>query len=241
MASRFRTDTAKIPGLVRFSFTRDLFEPRAQKKDDGTEGKAKFGCTLIIPKKDEASMKFLIDMVLATAVGEWGENARAMLQNGMIKNPILEGDSKSARNKTTGEIHPGFGPDVVFIRCTSNDAPVVVAENPTIPITKAQAREFPSGYWGYAALHSYAWEHPQNGKGITFDIDLAQRVKADEVLGGDGGGPSLADAANFFSKVAEAAGQPAPSGAAAGAGGMFGQPDNAGAPPATDKPGGMFG
>lgn len=207
MAKKFyRTDTVKSP-LMRISYAFSLYKGKVN--DKGVE---KFGCTLIIPKADAEGMKKLQAMVAEVVQREWGDKGVERFKAGLIKNPILAGDGKEARNKESGDIHPGLGPDVVFIRPTSND-PVKTVNAKVMPASK---EEIISGHWGYAAMNAFAWHNDQNGDGVSFGISMFQFVKADEVLGGDGAGR---DPNAFFETVQTDGGGDVSGGA--GAGSMF--------------------
>lgn len=207
MAKKFyRTDAVKGP-LMRISYAFSLYKGKVN--DKGVE---KFSPTLIIPKADAEGMKKLQSMVAEVVQNEWGDKGVERFKAGLIKSPILAGDGKEARNKETGEIHPGLGPDVVFIRPTSNE-PVKTFNSKVLPASK---EEIISGHWGYAVLNAYAWHNDQNGDGVSFGISMFQFVKADEVLGGDGAGR---DPNAFFETVQTEGGGDVSGGA--GAGGMF--------------------
>ena len=207
MAKKFyRTDAVKGP-LMRISYAFSLYKGKVN--DTGVE---KFSPTLIIPKADTEGMKKLQAMVAEVVQNEWGEKGVERFKSELIKNPILKGDGKEARNKETGEIHPGLGPDVVFIRPTSNE-PVKTFNAKVMPASK---EEIISGHWGYAVLNAYAWHNDQNGDGVSFGISMFQFVKPDEVLGGDGAGR---DPNAYFESVSTEGGSEGSSGA--GAADMF--------------------
>lgn len=200
----YRTEPTKGP-LMRVSYAQSLRKGRAN--DKGVE---KFGCTLILPKADTAGMRLLQAMVAECVQNEWGEKGVERFKTGLIKNPILAGDGKEARNKTTGEINPGLGAEFVFIRPSSNEAVKVF----NAKVQPAADDEIVSGHWGYPVLNAFAWHHPTNGDGVSFGINMIQFTKADEVLGGSGS----SDPSKFFETV-ESDGGEDPGGA--GAGGMF--------------------
>ncbi len=206
MAKKFRTDTTKSP-LMRISYAFSLYTGKVN-----SNGVEKFGCTLILPKADIEGMKKLQSMVAEVVKGEWGDKGVERFKNGLIKNPILAGDGKEARNKETGDIHPGLGADFVFIRPTSNEAVKVF----NAKVQPASDDEIVSGYWGYPVLNAYAWHNRSNGDGVSFGISMIQIVKEDESLGGNGAGR---DPNAFFETVQTEGGGDVSSGA--GAGGMF--------------------
>lgn len=202
----YRTEAVKGP-LMRLSYAQSLRKGRAN--DAGVE---KFGCTLIIPKADAEGLKKLQAMVAEVVKGEWGEKGVERFKQGLIKNPILAGDGKEARNKESGDIHPGLGAEFVFIRPTSNEAVKVF----NAKVQPASDDEIVSGYWGYPVLNAYAWHNPSNGDGVSFGISMIQITKADEALGGNG---AARDPNAYFETVQTEDGGDVSGGA--GAGSMF--------------------
>lgn len=188
----FRTDRFKGP-LMRVSYAFQLFKPRENTRDTG-EVYENYGCSLIAPNTDLGP---ITDNLRACIIGEWGDKGAEMFKNGLIRNPILAGDGKEARNKTTGEINPGLGAGLSFIRVSSGMKPKVFDAD-VLPI--ADADDLPSGSWGYPVLNAYAWHNPKNGNGVSFGIEMFQlvtRATGDEVLGGSGGG----DPGDYFEKI----------------------------------------
>lgn len=206
----FRTELKRGP-LMRVSYAFNLRKGREQKKDDGST-KTEYGATFILPKADTAGMAILQGMVKEAIVGEWGEKGIDKFKNGLIRNPLLDGAGKEARNKTTGEINPGLGEGVIFIRAKSND-PVKVFNKAVQP---ASDEEIISGHWGYPVLNVYAWHNPKNGDGVSFGITMFQFVRDDEVLGSGGSG----NPDDFFERVDTGDGD-APAVGSGGAGDMF--------------------
>ena len=203
----YRTEAVKGP-LMRLSYAQNLRKGR-----ENDQGVMKYGCTLILPKADAEGLRKLQAMVAEVVKGEWGEKGVERFKSELIKNPILRGDGKEAKNKETGEINPGLGPDFVFIRATSNEAVKVF----NAKVQPASDGEIVSGYWGYPVLNAYAWHNPQNGDGVSFGISMVQIVKEDEALGGSG---AARDPNAYFETVATESGQEGSSGN--GAADMFG-------------------
>ncbi len=203
-----RSADFKTP-LVRLSFTNDLFEPRA--KDNG--GK-QYGCTLLIPKNTD--LKPFQDAMLEAAQAEWGDKAIQWAKDGLIKNPLLDGDGKQGLSKKTGERHEGYAGNW-FIRCTSGEKfkPKVVDKNRNLIV---EAADCPSGYYGYAVISAYTWENKENGKGVTFGISMVQVAKEGEKLAGNGGG----NPEDHFDVIADEGAAPAETKTGKGAGGLFG-------------------
>lgn len=198
----YRTETFQT-GLMRISYAFGLFKAREYQNDNGAKT-SKFGCTLIAPIADAGVWDELQGRIVEAVQGEWGEKGLDALKSGLIKTPFLAGDGPEARNKETGELHPGMGADVRFIRVQANEdrRPAVVSPNLT-PLLKEE--DLPSGSWGHAALTAYAWAHDATRRrGVSLGIEAFQLVKkaeGDEILGGSG---KRVDPKTFFKPVAGA-------------------------------------
>lgn len=194
----------------RLSFAQNLFKARSQE-----EGKPpKYGCTLIFAKEHRAALEKEVAKVI---MEQWGEKGLERARNGAIKSPFLAGDGKEARNKTTGELHAGMGPDVFFIRTQANQdrPPVVRYKNPNIPATEDEVY---SGCRGFAVINAFAWNHPTNGDGVSFGIQFFQKTADDERIGGSG----PIDPEKWFEKIEDAGDAPAETRTGAGAASLFG-------------------
>lgn len=203
-----RSDDFKTPPC-RLSFAQTLFKARAQEN-----GKPKYGCTLIFPKDARAALeKHVADVIKA----QWGEKGLEKAKAGLIKSPFLAGDGKEARNKTSGELHPGMSADVFFIRVQANEdrPPVVRYKDPNIPAT---ADEVYSGCYGFAVINAFAWNNPQNGDGVSFGIQYFQKTKDGDRIGGSG----QVDPEKWHEKIADEGDAPQETKQGAGAGGLFG-------------------
>ncbi len=201
-----RSEDFKTPPC-RLSFAQQLFKARAQ---DG--GKPKYGCTLIFTKEHRAALEQQVAKVITD---QWGPAGIEKAKNGLIKSPFLAGDGKEARNKQTGELHPGMGPDVFFIRTQANEdrPPVVRYKDPNIPAT---AEEVYSGCYGFAVVNAFAWSNPQNGDGVSFGISYFQKTRDGERIGGSG----QLDPEKWHEKIEDAGDAPDVGGGGAGA--LFG-------------------
>lgn len=208
-----RSEDVKTP-LATIAFTRDLFKTRD--RDNGSKG---FGCTLLFPKATDLSK--LEAIAVEAAVAEWGEKAKQMIKDELIKSPFLDGDGKQGKNKETGEPHKGY-PGHKFIRCTSGaDYPPKVFDRNAVSRLTTEI-ELPSGSKVFAVVNAYTWENKENGKGISFGVSIVQmskKAEGDEVLGGGGGGP---DPEKFLEKLSDEGDAPAETKDGAGAGGLFG-------------------
>jgi len=206
-AKMARSDEFRTPPC-RVSYAQQLFKARSQE-----EGKApKFGATLIFANEHRAALEKEVAAVLkAQWPNDWQERAK----KGLIKSPFLAGDGKEARNKTTGELHPGMGPDVFFIRVQANEdrPPVVRYKSPTIPATE---EEVYSGCYGFAVVNAFAWHNDKNGDGVSFGISYFQKTRDGDRLGGSG----AVDVDKYFEKIEDSGDAPDVGGG--GAGNLFG-------------------
>jgi ssDNA-binding protein len=195
----------------RLSFAQNLFKARSPE-----EGKPKqFGCTLIFPKSARASLEAEVAKVIKE---EWGEKeGLAKAKAGLIKSPFLAGDGKEARNKQTGELHPGMGPDVFFIRPKANEdrPPFVIWRSPNTHETETSVY---SGCYGKAVVNIFAWHNAQSGDGISFGIQGFQKLRDGERLGG--GGP--ADPERWAETIEDDGPAPESTRTGQGAAGLFG-------------------
>jgi hypothetical protein len=203
-----RSEDLRTP-LARLAFAQGLFELQTTQS-----GKKQWNCTLLWPKATDISA--LHNLALAAATEEWGDKARGMIVDGIIKSPFLDGDGKQGKSKKTGEPHNGF-PGHTFIRCTSGEdyRPKLVNQK-VLPITSKD--ELYSGCYVYAVVNAFTWENRENGKGITFGISMLQKAKDGESLGGGGGGSPD----SYFEKIEDEGDAPAETKTGAGAGGLFG-------------------
>lgn len=171
-SSDFKTE------LGRLSYAQTLF--KAREPEGG--GTTKYGCTIIFPK---AYRKTLEEIVAAVIKEQWGPSGIERAKKGLIKSPFLAGDGKEAHSKKTGELHPGLGSDVFFIRPTANEdrPPRIWYRDPN----KQETQEVVySGCYGKAILTAFAW-NAQSGDGVSFGIHGFQKLQDGERLGGSGG------------------------------------------------------
>ena len=172
--------------LCRISYAFGLHKAK-EGKNPGE--KAKHSVTLILPKTSLLPVQKAVANVVEN---EWGEKGVERFKKGLIKNPIIAGDSKSAFD-AEGDLRPGMGPDVAMIRPWSL-RPVACFSPKVLPM---DAKDIQSGWWGHAVLTPFAWHNDEQGDGVGFWISMWQHVKEDEVLGGDGN----KDPKAFFERV----------------------------------------
>lgn len=220
----FRTPDFKTPDC-RVSFAQNLFKPRKQGTD--ANAKEKYGATLIFPKSaltaplcklHDGTAISLQDIVAQAIVGEWGEKGLAKAKSGLIKSPFLAGDGKEARNKETGELHPGMGADVFFIRVQANaDRAPKISSTPS-SFVPATPDEVYSGCYGFAVLNAFTWHNDQNGDGVSFGINMFFKKADGERIGGSG----ATDPEQWVETVENTGAAPESTKGGAGAGGLFG-------------------
>lgn len=211
--------------IGRFSYVQDMFKRTAKTDDAGNPVIGKDGkpvteqqVTLIFDKA--TTDRTVFDNAIAEAIREkWGEPGIEKAKKGLVRLPYLAGDGKEARNKKTGDIHPGLGADKWFIRVATRMEAPVRFRSATIPATYGSGEDqIKSGDYGFAVLHAYAWSNPKNGDGVSFGIKYLQKTKAGEALGGS----MEVDPEQYFEKIDDAGAAPAAAKTGAGAAGLFG-------------------
>lgn len=225
MATKFyRSEDFKGP-VMRGSFLQNLFKAREQGKPPNV--RRKFGATFIGENRlktekvcvmANGTKVSLQDIVGTAIVEQWGAKGLERAKAGLIKSPFLAGDGKEARNKETGELHPGMGDGLFFIRAQANEdrPPKVSASNTSfIPATEEDVY---SGCYGYPILNVFCWHNDENGDGVSFGIQMFFKTGDGERLGGSGGG----DPDKWTESVPDEGEAPASTKSGAGAGGLFG-------------------
>ena len=176
MAVLGRLPEFKSP-LCRLSYASGLFEARAM---EGSTAK-KYTATLIFPKSDLPALEAQVAKLIMETPG-WGAAAIEKAKKGLIKSPFLAGDGKEARNKKTGDISPGMGPEVFFIRVQSGEKqpPKIIWRDPKTDETEENVY---SGCYGKAQLNLFAWNDKRQGDGVSFGISGFQKHREGERLG----------------------------------------------------------
>lgn len=219
--SRFRCEDFRTP-VGRLSFARDLFVAR-----ENDNGRKKFGGTLIFPKSalreqscitNSGKAMSFEEIVASVIVGEWGEKGLQRAKSGLVHLPFLPGDGPQARNKTTGELHPGMGPDVFFVRVQANvEYPPKLSSSNTAFVPATQQDVY-SGCYGYGVLNAFAWNDPKKGDGVSLGILMFFKTSDGEPFAGSGGG----NPDKWIDAVPDAGDAPASTKSGVGAGGLFG-------------------
>jgi len=208
--ARARTKDFKSPPC-RLAFSQSLFKARSV-----TEGAAKrYGCTLIFEDKHRPGLEKIVRDLI---VEEWGEKGLARAKVGGIRSPFLAGDGKEARSKQNGELHPGFGPGLFFIRVQANEdrPPMIRAAETGIHMPASQDVVY-SGCYGFAYINAFCWHHPQNGDGVSFGIRFFEKTRDGESIGG----VAPVNVEEWFEEVADEGERPQTR-SVEGAGGLFG-------------------
>jgi hypothetical protein len=174
--------------LARLSYPHLFKKVRAQGST-----KEQYSCSLIFPAGTDLSG--LRTLAADVAKAQWGDKAIDMIQKGIIRSPFLKGDDPKWADK------PAMGPGVVFIRCGAQQKPKVVDQK---RLDVDEDRIYP-GMYVYAMVHAFAWEHPANGKGVSFGIDAVQIVRDGERLGGG----SNVDVNSAFDEIPDEGAAPA--------------------------------
>lgn len=230
MAAKFaRTDDFRAP-IARLSYAQNLFKARAAKGST----REKFGCTLIFPKTElslpsckfqDGTTKSFEKIVADLIMEQWGEKGLERAKKGLIRLPWLAGDGKEARNKETGELHPGMGPEVFFIRTQANydtarqnnGAPRVFPSTTSTAVPATQEEVY-SGCYGLPVINFFCWNNVENGDGVSAGIQMFFKKADGEKIGGSGS----ADPDKWTETVEDTGAAPAETKTGAGAGGLFG-------------------
>lgn len=187
-----RTEPFKAPPLARIGYARNLLKPRPNDK-----GVLKFDCTLMWPKTADVSI--LKQMAGEVAIKEWGDKAGQMIKDGLIKNPILDGDGPQGVNKESGVRYPELvGHWFIRPNATAEYTTPRIVSRKVLPIT-TEGDEYYSGCYVNAVLNAYCWTNAQNGKGISFGILAVQVAKDGERIGSGGG----IDPGKHFESIAD--------------------------------------
>lgn len=226
MADRGHSENFRAPDC-RLGFDLYLLQPQKKTTKTGQPvldktGKQveEWGATFIYPNSTPKTV-FEKAVIEACINAKWGdeEKIKQLIANGLIKSPFLKGDGPEARYKKgdkAGEIQPGYGPDVWFIRTNTRIAPPVRYKDPNIQATKDEVY---AGCYGFPVLNAYTWEG-DTGKGVTFGLQYFQKLRDGERLFSGGG--AAVDPNEFFEKIEDTGSAPEETKGGAGASGLFG-------------------
>lgn len=198
--------------MCRLRWAHSLYEPKSNNKDGSN---AKYSAGLIFP--NSVSKAPLEKLIIATVEEAWPKNGMAKLKSGQIKSPFHKGDGPQAHSQKTGELHPGMGPDVWFIRVQASlKFPCKMYwKSSNIFATEDECYD---GCYGKGVIQVLAWNDPAGGDGISFGIQMFQRLRDDgEKLYSAG-----IDTDKWFETIADEGAAPESTKTGAGAGGLFG-------------------
>lgn len=153
-----------VTGKVRLSYA-NLFEARASQEG----GEAKYSVSLIIPKKDTATInaikKAIDEVIQAEKAAKFGGKDKG------LKYPLRDGDLEKDDPAYEG---------CMFINASSKQRPIILNEDKQPVI---DAREVYSGCYGRASINLYAFNSNGN-KGIAAGLNAIQKVADGDSLGG---------------------------------------------------------
>jgi len=160
------SETKVVTGKVRFSYAH-VFEPKAIE-----EGQTpKYSVSLIIPKKDKATLA-KINEAIAAALEEGKTKKFGGKLPAVWKNPLRDGDAE----RPDDENYAG----AFFINANSTNKPGLVDANTNAIINK---EDFYSGCYGRASVNFYAFNTSGN-KGVACGLNNLQKLEDGERLGG---------------------------------------------------------
>lgn len=220
MPKNVRTEDFKLENM-RLSYP---FLLKLKKREDNGVVKFNYEAVLLYPKGGPlmglTETKTPLDVAAECqkiAVEHWGDKAVGMIQNGIIKNPFKDGDTKDGMNQKTGEQNPGYAGHK-FIRVSSSQerqpecyGAQFGADGKPVRLTDPDAL-YP-GCYVHAVVNAFTWENNLGGKGISFGVSMVQFAK-DGAKIGKGGAPNPN---SFFESATVPAGPEAkPEGSASG-------------------------
>lgn len=158
-------NTKVVTGLVRFSyvniFNKRSFDPSQDEK---------FSMSILIPKKDKATLKKIksaVDNAKELGKQKWGGKVPSNL-----KTPLRDGDEERADEAAEYT-------DMYFLNATSNIKPGIVDKNCNEILDNTEVY---SGCWGRVSINFYPFNSNGN-KGIAVGLQNVQKLKDDEPLG----------------------------------------------------------
>ncbi len=155
---------------VRLAFV-SLFEPRKRSKS-GTpdkDGKVKvsYQATLLIPPGHPQLAEFA--GVVKTAMLNKFNKILPLKDRGL---PIKR--AETCVNTQSGEAYNGFAPGWISIATNSWPARPAVVGRDRLAITDPSVVY--AGCWCNVVVDAFAWDHPDGGKGVSFDLKAVQFV-----------------------------------------------------------------
>lgn len=145
---------------VRLSFPA-LFKPRPKSRK--TPDQLTFQATFLLPPSFD--VKALERAAQAAVMAKFNKPVR-------VKSPIRDAGEKD---------FAGYEQGWKFISAWSNNRPAVV-DRRAAPVVD-EGLIYP-GLWVNAHVNAFAWDHPEGGKGVSWNLNAIQIVRDDERLDG---------------------------------------------------------
>lgn len=159
--------TKVVTGKVRLSYC-NLWEPRASKG-----GEPKYGCVLLIPKRDKATMA-----KMRAAQEQALENGKSSKFNGSLprkwEDTIHDGDEEADLERNPE--YEGHW----YVSVSTTDKPGIVDQDVNEILDRA---EIYSGCYARASIKCAPFNY-EGKKGVTFYLNNIQKVADGESLGG---------------------------------------------------------
>lgn len=151
---------------IRIAFPH-LFVPRAMENEDGTPGKPKYECAVLIPP--DVSLKPFKRAIDAAMKEKWGK---------VVK---LKGDNYPLHDADEKEDLDGYDEGWHFLNAKSGYRPDMIdaQKEPIIEPGVIYA-----GCWCHLLLRAYTWVNKRGGKGVSFSLEAVMfRKKGDRLDG----------------------------------------------------------
>ncbi len=161
--------TQIVTGKVRFSYC-NLFTPRAI-----DNGPAKYSVTLLIPKRDKATLGKIKTAIEAAKAAYMQRNSGKKLPAN-LKSTLHDGDGERPNGGEFGEECHGC-----YVMTVSSKNPPVIVDGDKLPITDPQ--ELYSGCYGRAIINFYVYD-TQGSKGVSAGLNGIMKLYDGEPLGG---------------------------------------------------------
>lgn len=153
------------------------------------KGEAKFGATIVLPKDDPKTAKF-IAALKADFKAQMIEKFGKVLPEASLKHwPIRDGDTYTDNEGNEKEEYAGCW----FIGAKNTRQPglVILNADGTKEELDAEGRalhadEFYSGAYYYASVTTYAWANEEGGKGVSVSLSGLMKAGDGERFGGGG-------------------------------------------------------